>query len=141
MKQELIDRLNDFFKENPVALGKKSTLEEIIQAEKSIGIKFDPAYALFLLNWGGCVVVASEIYGFKNCEFLDEETVIDLNETFREDDTEIPSDWLIIGSDHAGNPVAIDKEGKLLVKDYDLGEVFPLADSFEEYLEKSLHDS
>lgn len=138
MRKELIDRLNNFFKKNSVALGTKSTIEEIENAEKALNTKFDPDYNEFLLNWGGCIVGTSEIYGLNNCELLDEETVIELNESFREDNPEIPSDWLVIGSDYAGNPIAIDNIGKIVVDDHDSGTIEILASSFEEYIENSL---
>ena len=52
----------------------------------------------------------------------------------------VNNDWLIIGTDYAGNPVGIDKDGKVLMLDYDFGGCNVLGESFEDYILKSLDD-
>ena len=44
----------------------------------------------------------------------------------------------IIGTDYSGNSIGINKEGKVLLQDYDYGELNVLGESFEDYILKSL---
>ena len=104
-----IEKINDFFTANPIAKGIPSSREEIINAEKELGIKFDKDYVFFLLNYGGSLIKEKEIYGLRNSEMMGDDDIINLTKVFRENERE-NNDWLIIGTDYAGNPVGIDKE-------------------------------
>jgi len=46
MKKSTIEKLNDFFASNMIAKGTPSNLEDIVYAEKELGIKFDKDYPL-----------------------------------------------------------------------------------------------
>ena len=61
-----------------------------------------------------------EIYGLHNSELMGEDSIISLTKRFRESEH---LDWLIIGTDYSGNPIGISKEGKVLLQDYDYGEL------------------
>ena len=135
MEKSTIEKINDFFANNMIAKGTPSNLDEIARAEKELGIKFDKDYVYFLLNFGGALIKNKEIYGLHNSELMGEDSIISLTKRFREEGNE-HLDWLIIGSDYAGNPIGISKEGKVLLQDYDNGELNVLAESFEDYILK-----
>ena len=71
-----------------------------------------------MLNFGGSLIKNKEIYGLHNSELMGEDSIISLTKRFREEGNE-HLDWLIIGTDYAGNPIGISKEGKVLLQDYD----------------------
>jgi len=50
MEKSTIEKINDFFANNMIAKGTPSNLDEIVHAEKELGIKFDKDYVYFLLN-------------------------------------------------------------------------------------------
>ena len=137
MEKSTREKINDFFASNMIAKGTPSNLEEIAHAEKELGIEFDKDYVYFLLNFGGSLINSNEIYGLHNSEMMGEDTIISLTKRFRDDECDL-QDWLIIGTDYAGNPIGINKEGKVLLQDYDYGELNVLGESFEDYILKSL---
>jgi hypothetical protein len=137
MKNSTIEKVNGFFTKNPIAKGEPSTPEEIANAENELKIKFDNDYIFFLLNYGGSMIKAKEIYGFHNSELMDDTNIIELTNSYRQNESE-NVDWVIIGTDYAGNPIGINREGKVLMQDYDFGELKILGDSFEDYILKSL---
>ena len=114
MEKSTIEKINDFFANNMIAKGTPSN---------------------FLLNFGGSLIKNKEIYGLHNSELMGEDSIISLTKRFREEGNE-HLDWLIIGTDYAGNPIGISKEGKVLLQDYDNGELNVLAESFEDYILK-----
>jgi len=133
MESGTIDQLESFFKKRPIARGIASSIEDLDNAEKHLGLKFDSDYVQFIITFGGCAVGRREVYGFINSEILDEITIIDLTERYREDGGE-NMNWLIIGTDYSGNYIGIDESGKLLKYDHDFGELVILAETFEQYL-------
>ena len=70
------------FKKNPVAQGKPTTDDEVLNIEKSLNIKLDDDFKEFTMRFGGCVIRDAQIYGIHNSEFLGEDTIIDLNKEF-----------------------------------------------------------
>ncbi|WP_315023158.1 SMI1/KNR4 family protein, partial [Alloprevotella tannerae] len=56
MEKSTIEKINDFFANNMIAKGTPSNLEEIVHAEKELGIEFDKDYVYFLLNFGGSLI-------------------------------------------------------------------------------------
>jgi hypothetical protein len=139
MTKNTIDRINDFFEKNQIAKGQASTQEEINSAEKELGLKFDTDYIFFLLNYGGSMIKAKEIYGLINSELMGDDNIIELTKSYRQNE-EGNIDWLIIGTDYSGNSIGINKEGNVVAYDHDFGELNILADSFEDYIIKSLDE-
>ena len=139
MEISTIEKIEDFFKKNPIAKGEPATQEEIVNAEKELGIKFQKDYIFFLLNYGGSMIKNQEIYGFHNSELMDETDIVELTELYREDGGK--EKWLIIGTDYSGNSIGIDENGKIIVNDHDFGEEFVLGETFEDYILKSLSDN
>ena len=75
----VLEQLIAFFQKNPVAHGKPTTDDEVLNIEKALNIKLDDDFKEFTMRFGGCVVRDTQIYGIHNSEFLGEDTIIDLN--------------------------------------------------------------
>ncbi len=139
MKANTIDKLNTFFAKNPIAKGEPSTLAEVEKAERELQLKIDEDYKIFTLTFGGSVVKNQEVYGFHSSELMDDTNIIELTESYREDE-QGNEDWLIIATDYSGNSIGIDKEGKVVVYDWDLEELVILGNSFEDFILKTLEE-
>lgn len=137
MNTDTINKIDNFFLKNAVARGIPSKMEDIICAEKELEMEFDKDYVFFLLRYGGSLIGEKEVYGLHNCGLMGDETVVDLTKRFREDTGE-DDGWLVMGTDYTGNPIGIDKEGKVMMLDYDFGETSILAESLEVYILQSL---
>lgn len=139
MKENTIVKVDEFFRTNTFATGRPSTVKEISEAETELNLKFDEDYKFFLINYGGSMLGATEIYGFHNSEMMDEVTVVDMTLSYREDE-DGETNWLIIGTDYSGNPIGINSEGNVVCYDHDFDELNILATSFEEYVLQALED-
>jgi hypothetical protein len=65
-----------------------------------------------------------------------EGSAIDVTTRFREQGWNGVENWLVISEDHAGNPIGLDKDGRIWISDHDFGRITLVAASFEEYLRK-----
>ena len=138
MKQEIINKLNIFFQENPTMLGKAATNEQIISAEKELNIIMDKDYKQ---NFGG-VYAGLVIHAFINGTSIGNETIIDLTNNARKLFNEANlfpeiNKSLVISDDGSGNPIAIMPNGEMVLFDYDTEEKQVLSNSFEEFIEEN----
>jgi hypothetical protein len=65
-----------------------------------------------------------------------EASVVEVTRRFRQKRWPGTDTWLVISIDHAGNPVGMDRAGKVWISDHDAGTVESIANSFEDYLRK-----
>ena len=133
----VLEQLIAFFQKNPVAHGKPTTDDEVLNIEKALNIKLDDDFKEFTMRFGGCVVRDTQIYGIHNSEFLGEDTIIDLNKEFSEYLKDGQSN-LIIGTDGWGNPIYISPSKTVMIYNHDTDELLTLADNFSDYLVKIL---
>lgn len=140
MKDDLEKKLDDFFSKNPIAKGGLHKLENIEHIEKSLKLKLNKSYQEFILKYGGSIVKSIEVYGIFNSELMDEVDIIELNRSFKEGSKDI-NNWFIIGSDYCGNPIGINEKGEVLCNDFDMGGVYIIANSFENYLDECLSEN
>ena len=133
----VLEQLIAFFQKNPVAHGKPTTDDEVLNIEKALNIKLDDDFKEFTMRCGGCVVRDTQIYGIHNSEFLGEDTIIDLNKEFSEYLKDGQSN-LIIGTDGWGNPIYISPSKTVMIYNHDTDELLTLAANFSDYLEKIL---
>lgn len=61
----VLEQLIAFFQKNPVAQGKPTTDDEILNIEKALNIKLDDDFKEFTMRFGGCVVRDTQIYGIQ----------------------------------------------------------------------------
>ena len=141
MKQEIINKLNIFFQENPTMLGKAATNEQIISAEKELNIIMDKDYKEFIQHCG-CAYAGLAIHAFINGTSIGNETIIDLTNNARKLFNEANlfpeiNKSLVISDDGSGNPIAIMPNGEMVLFDYDTEEKQVLSNSFEEFIEEN----
>ena len=133
----VLEQLIVFFQKNPVAQGKPTTDDEILNIEKALNIKLDDDFKEFTMRFGGGVIRDAQIYGIHNSEFLGEDTIIDLNKEFSDYLKDGQSN-LIIGTDGWGNPIYISPSKTVMIYNHDTDELLTLAANFSDYLEKIL---
>ena len=144
MEKQLINRLTNFLSQNELFKGMPATADQIFQAEKNLNVTLDEDYKEFISLFGGSYV-GVPVYGFNNCEMISNESVVELTEDFRSSyghDNRWPkiSQRYVISISGNGDPIIIDKDGKIKIYFHDSNEEEVLADSFHELIEKNLHD-
>ncbi len=82
------------------------------------------------------MVGAYPIYGLRPVAVMGDDSwsVVAMTKQFREENVPEAKGWVIISSDHAGNPVGMDRDGAIWIHDHDFGGVTRVASTFEEYL-------
>lgn len=135
--ESIINKLNSFFKENPIAMGHPTSLDEILHIEKSLGLVLNEDFKDFTSRFGGCVVGDVQIYGIHNSELLGDDSIIDLNKQFSKY-FQKEKYYFIIGTDGWGNPIYLDRFKHVVLYHHDTNENLILSDSFSAYLQRSL---
>lgn len=137
MNDETITRLTDKLSESPILRAATLPSEaEIDDASNEIGVPFSTQYREFLLKYGAAMVGPYPIYGLRPVEVMGDDSwsVVAMTKHFRQDNIQAARGWVVVSSDHGGNPVGMDRDGAIWIHDHDFGGVAPLAKSFEEYL-------
>ena len=144
MKEELINRITNFINPNESInlAGLPASEDEIKEAEKLLKIKFHDDYITFVKKFGGAYA-GIPIYAFSNNEMLSSDSIIDLTNTYREDysndyRSRIINESYFISFDGSGNPIMIDKDGKVIIFYHDNDEYKILTNSLSELLENIL---
>lgn len=130
-----IERVDSFFLEpgNSSFRGSPAESGAIEAAQARLGVVFDSSYVEFLKKFGGSFV-GVPVYGFNNSRMLEASTVVDLTERFRSDGWPGLEGRYVVSMDMQGNPVMIDRAGKVWIYDHDAREARILADSFEAFV-------
>lgn len=141
MKPDTITLLDRLFVETPILRAKDlPSSEEIETASGEIEIAFPSDYREFILRYGGAIVGAFPIFGLRFCELMGDDrwSVVKMTHEYRNDlkaaGVDCATEWVVFSEDHAGNPVGMDREGKVWIYDHDFGGLTKLASSFEEYI-------
>ena len=141
MNAILIERLQDFFRKNPITVGEPSTAEELLLVEQAMQLKLDETHRYLLLHYGGVVIGDIRIYGLKNAELVGDETFVELTNDFKEQ-ISIEAQQYVISVDDMGNPILIDTvTRKVILYNHDIGVYEKLLDSLEELILSKLVDS
>ena len=112
------------------------SLDELLKAEKVLGVKFADDYKELVQKYGGAVVGPFPIYGLRHAGPMDDHlwSIVDVTMQYRNEGWPETQESYIVSSDHAGNPIAITKNGRVVSYDHDVGELVDIADSFECFL-------
>ena len=134
MNAILIERLQDFFRKNPITMGAPSTADELLLVEQAMQLKLDETHRYLLLHYGGVVIGDIRIYGLKNAELVGDETFVELTNDFREQ-ISIEAQQYVISVDDMGNPILIDTVTcEVILYNHDIGVYEKLFDSLEELI-------
>ena len=136
MKEETLKHLRKDFGLHPVTVGEPVPEEEITALEQDAGFPLPDDYKEFVREFGGGIVGPFSIYGLRAADAMgdDEASAMDVTNQFRADGWEEVENWLVFSSDHAGNPIGIDRNGKIWINNHDTGSIENIADNFEDYL-------
>lgn len=109
------------------------SLDELSKAEKVLGVKFVDDYKEFVQKYGGAVVGPFPIYGLRHAGPMDDNlwSVVDVTMRYRNEGWPETQKLYIVSSDHADNPIAITKDGRMVSYDHDFGGMVDIAESFE----------
>jgi len=141
MNTILIERLQDFFRKNPITKGESSTAEELFLVEQAMQLKLDETHRYLLLHYGGVVIGDIRIYGLKNTELIGDETFVELTNNFKEQ-MSIETQQYVISVDDMGNPILIDTVTcEVILYNHDIGVYEKLFDSLEDFILSKLVDS
>ena len=134
MNAILIERLQDFFRKNPITVGEPSTAEELLLVEQAMQLKLDETHRYLLLHQGGVVIGDIHIYGLKNAELVGDETFVELTNDFREQ-ISIEAQQYVISVDDMGNPILIDTVTReVILYNHDIGAYEKLFNSLEDLI-------
>lgn len=134
MNAILIERLQDFFRKNPITVGEPSTAEELFLVEQAIQLKLDETHRYLLLHYGGVVIGDIRIYGLKNTELIGDETFVELTNNFKEQ-ISIEAQQYVISVDDMGNPILVDTTTReVILYNHDIGAYEKLFDSLEDFI-------
>jgi len=142
MRPDTLRRLDDDFEKHPATVAGPVPMPEVAALEQRTGFSLPQDYLEFVARYGGGIVGPYVIHGLRAAEAMgdDEASALDVTWRFRKQRWRGTEAWLVISADHAGNPVGLDKDGKVWISDHDAGVVEIIASSFEAYLlERCLH--
>ena len=141
MNPILIERLQDFFRKNPITVGEPSTAEELFLVEQAMQLKLDETHRYLLLHYGGVVIGNIRIYGLKTAELVGDETFVELTNDFREQ-MSIETKQYVISVDDMGNPILVDTVTReIILYNHDIGAYEELFDSLEDLILSKLVNS
>ncbi len=114
------------------------TLVSLIQSLGARASPFASDYREFVRRYGGAVVGPYPIFGLRRAEPMgtNEGSVVEITRRFHQKRWPGTEAWVVFSLDHAGNPIGMDKDGKVWISDHDAGAVQLLAPTFEEYLRR-----
>ena len=134
MNAILIERLQDFFRKNPITMGAPSTADELLLVEQAMQLKLDETHRYLLLHYGGVVIGDIRIYGLKNTELVGDETFVELTNNFKEQ-MSIETQQYVISVDDMGNPILVDTTTReVILYNHDIGAYEKLFDSLEDFI-------
>lgn len=108
-----------------------ASVQQVEEAEKTLGLKFAREYKEYLLRFGCASIYGHELTGICESARLD---VVQLTQEIRAFDANIPSDWYVIEETNIdGGVIWQDGEGKVFLK-YPCQTAEFVAGSIEEYL-------
>jgi len=138
MRPQTWQAMDEMFREDPVLRAGEVPYEEIDAAAAQAGFQLGSDYREFVHRYGGGIVGPYRVYGLRRAPAMGrkEGSVFDITRDFIRQRWPGVNDWLVISTDHAGNPVGLDKDGKMWISDHDAGVVEVIANSFEDYLRK-----
>jgi hypothetical protein len=114
---------------------------EVTAASATMRLSFPADYSEFLERYGAALVGPFPIFGLRAVEAMGNEwSVVEVNRRYRADNWPGVQNWLVVSADHSGNPMGIDRDGRVWISDHDLGGISPVGDDFEDFLRKKCLD-
>jgi hypothetical protein len=136
MRNETWRALDDIFSRTPILKAEEVESDEIAAAEREVGVALAADYKEFVRRYGGAIVGPFRVFGLRRALPMgrDEGSFVEVTNSFRRQRWPGVEKWAVISTDHAGNPVGLDADGRVWVSDHDARAVQAIAVSFEAYL-------
>jgi hypothetical protein len=136
MRNETWEALDQMFREYPILRAESVGFDEIVTAERKLGVPIPDDYKEFIHRYGGAIVGPFRIFGLPKAEPMGngEGSFLKITEAFRQQGWPGVEKWAVISMDHSGNPIGLDADGKIWISDHDAGAVQVIANTFESYL-------
>ena len=128
--------LETFFQKAPIMTFGSVSRPEIEAAFEKFRFLLPEDYLIFIEKFGGAIVGSYRVYGLRKAPAMGskEASVLDITERFIKQGWPEVENWLVISTDHSGNPIGLASDGKCWLSDPDNGQVSIVAASFEEFL-------
>jgi hypothetical protein len=138
MNSQTWDALDAMFATHPVLRAEPVAYEEIDKEALQAGFSLDSHYREFVHRYGGAIVGPYPIFGLRRATAMgrNDDSVFEITGHYRTQGWPGTSEWLIISTDHSGNPIGLDQGGKVWISDHDFGGPQIISNSFEDYLRK-----
>jgi hypothetical protein len=136
MTDEAWTLLEGSFEKFPFLKAGSISNEEIDRVFKDFDFPIPNGYREFVHQFGGAVVGQFSIFGIgaPNMMGNDCSSAIEVTNRFRKEGWPGVKGWLVISTDHSGNPVGLDVEEKIWISDHDHGCIDKLSENFERYI-------
>lgn len=138
MKSDTWQALDELYATHPIMKAESVPYEEIDSAFAEIAFGLPDDYREFIHRYGGAIVGAFPVFGLRRAGPMgvDDGSFIEVTESFRRQRWPGVENWAVISTDHAGNPIGLDAEGKVWIYDHDACAAQVIAGDFESYLRK-----
>lgn len=136
MKDETISALCALFAEAPFLAAGPLLQSEVESGFSMVNFKLPEDYLWFVKQYGGAVVGAYSVCGLRKSAPMGvrESSALEMTSHFKKQGWPGVENWLIISSDHSGNPIGIAADGQVWISDYDNGQVAVISSSFEQFI-------
>jgi hypothetical protein len=145
MTNNIWEMLEEYFDDDLDEYGIECTQDDILDAQKKLGLQFSEGYLKFLRTYGSAVLPGHIIYGLSYLSDMGRSIKNVIEKTnFYKNTQKWPGidDWYVISDDGSGNPIGMNPKGEVWLSDHDSNfEQIKLADNFEEFLYKLLTDT
>ena len=133
----MFDQLDADLKGDRVLVAGPAPLSGIDAIEAFAGFRLPASYRDFVKRYGAAIVGPFPVYGIGASEAMSakDASVVDVTERFRGGEWPSVLETLVISTDHAGNPITLDGDGRVQRYDHDCGVIELISKSFEGFLE------
>jgi hypothetical protein len=138
MREDTWNALETMFARFPIMRTESVDVWEVDAASHKLGIPFASDYRDFVQRYGGAIVGPYPIFGVRRAEPMgrNEGSAVVVTRRFRQKRWPGTEAWVVFSIDHAGNPIGLDRGGRVWISDHDAGVLEVIANTFEEYLRK-----
>ena len=136
MNQTTVARLDADFAEYPMLVAGPVEEAAVNELEAAVGFQLPSDYRAFVMRYGGAIVGAYSIYGVGASDAMgdNESSAMQVTERFRMQKWPGTGSALVVSTDHAGNAITLNAEGRVHRFDHDNGTTEQLAESFEDLI-------
>jgi len=136
MNQITLDQLDADFATHPVLVAGPASATEMASLEAFASFPLPADYKDFVSRYGGAIVGPYSVFGYGASDAMgnNESSAIQITKRFRSLKWPGCENTLVISTDHAGNAITLDQQGRVHRYDHDSGTMEQLSVSFEGFV-------